>query len=246
MAQYRKSPSHILFDRSPFRRNSNSAFQVSEVFKSVQGEGPHTGRPSVFLRLGICNLSCVWCDTPYTWLFSKDRLDMVRKRAEKANFKELPPAIFEKKKEFEKRSLDQLYADVTHTAGNSIRAIVITGGEPLLHKKPLLHIVPRFVQDRFQIEFETNGTLSPDGLPSSVHLNVSPKLSNSLVPREQRLKFNILQQCMSFRSAILKFVVSNEQDIEEVIEIVNTIGVDPGRVFLMPQGTVSFPIFLHL
>lgn len=51
---------------------------VSEIFSSVQGEGPNAGRPSVFVRLGIYNLSCSWCDTPYTWLFDTARLEKVR------------------------------------------------------------------------------------------------------------------------------------------------------------------------
>jgi len=38
---------------------------VSEIFHSIQGEGPRTGTPTVFLRLAACNLRCTWCDTPY-------------------------------------------------------------------------------------------------------------------------------------------------------------------------------------
>lgn len=38
--------------------------KVSEVFRSVQGEGPAMGRPMTFLRLAHCNIDCVWCDTP--------------------------------------------------------------------------------------------------------------------------------------------------------------------------------------
>jgi 7-carboxy-7-deazaguanine synthase len=41
--------------------------RVSELFTSIQGEGPSVGTPSVFVRLQGCTVGCVWCDTKYSW-----------------------------------------------------------------------------------------------------------------------------------------------------------------------------------
>jgi len=38
---------------------------VSEIFRSLQGEGLNQGRPCTFIRLTGCNLRCAWCDTDY-------------------------------------------------------------------------------------------------------------------------------------------------------------------------------------
>jgi 7-carboxy-7-deazaguanine synthase len=40
---------------------------VNEIYKSIQGESTHTGRPCVFVRLTACDLRCTWCDTPYAF-----------------------------------------------------------------------------------------------------------------------------------------------------------------------------------
>jgi 7-carboxy-7-deazaguanine synthase len=40
---------------------------ISEIYRSVQGESTHVGRPCVFVRLAACNLRCRWCDTPYAF-----------------------------------------------------------------------------------------------------------------------------------------------------------------------------------
>jgi 7-carboxy-7-deazaguanine synthase len=41
--------------------------RVSELFHSLQGEGPSAGSPAHFLRLQGCGVGCVWCDSKYTW-----------------------------------------------------------------------------------------------------------------------------------------------------------------------------------
>ena len=39
--------------------------RISEIFRSIQGEGRSQGLITTFVRLSGCNLSCSWCDTPY-------------------------------------------------------------------------------------------------------------------------------------------------------------------------------------
>lgn len=40
---------------------------ITEIFKSLQGEGSRSGLPSVFIRLSGCPLRCTWCDTTYSF-----------------------------------------------------------------------------------------------------------------------------------------------------------------------------------
>lgn len=57
-----------MFGQNPKRapeKGDGSVLKVQEIFPTLQGEGPHTGVASVFIRLGGCNLACDFCDTEF-------------------------------------------------------------------------------------------------------------------------------------------------------------------------------------
>ena len=41
--------------------------QITEIYKSLQGESTHAGLPCLFVRLTGCNLRCSWCDSEYAF-----------------------------------------------------------------------------------------------------------------------------------------------------------------------------------
>jgi hypothetical protein len=88
------------------------------------------------------------------------------------------------------------------------------------------------------VEVETNGTVRP--LPELLlridQWNVSPKLGNSGVPREKRIKPTVLPV---FREsgAYFKFVVRTESDAREVDALVQEFALMPEHVLLMPEAS---------
>jgi len=54
-------------------QNMSTTLKVNEIYKSIQGESTHTGRPCIFVRLTYCNLRCTYCDTEYAFYEGKDQ-----------------------------------------------------------------------------------------------------------------------------------------------------------------------------
>lgn len=56
-------------------------YRINEIFYSLQGEGMHSGRPTVFIRTSGCNLACPWCDTDFsrsTEMTAEQIIDAIR------------------------------------------------------------------------------------------------------------------------------------------------------------------------
>ena len=51
--------------------NIMGALPVMEAFYTIQGEGFHQGKAAYFIRLGGCDVGCVWCDVKESWDVSK-------------------------------------------------------------------------------------------------------------------------------------------------------------------------------
>ncbi|MFL9485252.1 7-carboxy-7-deazaguanine synthase QueE [Chitinophagaceae bacterium LWZ2-11] len=52
-------------------KNIVTTLPVMESFYTIQGEGFHQGRAAYFIRLGGCDVGCVWCDVKESWDASK-------------------------------------------------------------------------------------------------------------------------------------------------------------------------------
>lgn len=65
-------------DAVPVEKTQHDTIALEEIFYTLQGEGPFSGCPAVFVRLSGCNLRCSFCDTNYSSYQSKYVEEVVR------------------------------------------------------------------------------------------------------------------------------------------------------------------------
>lgn len=191
----------------------NGDLLVNEIFgPTLQGEGPSAGQRAAFLRLSRCNLSCGWCDTPYTWDGRRFDLNTETHQMSQRDVGERLGAI-------------------------DASLVVITGGEPLLQQQRLTWLVDMCRARKQRVEIETNGTVAPSrGLVGALrgNFNVSPKLANSGLPWRRRIKPDVLDAFGRSGKAVFKFVVADRGDLEEIAKLEAEFGLAP--IWVMPEG----------
>jgi organic radical activating enzyme len=64
--------------------DTSLALPVMEAFYTLQGEGAHQGRAAYFIRLGGCDVGCVWCDVKDSWDVTKHPLVSIDEIVSKA------------------------------------------------------------------------------------------------------------------------------------------------------------------
>lgn len=210
---------------------------LSSDFYSVQGEGKSTGVPSYFARMANCNLSCgfsrefankilkennlangelfvgdlheqgkaSWtCDSTSQWLL----------RGENKDFQYLIDRWIE----------ESIYEDIKKGTVH----IIWTGGEPTIkaHQTSISNffeywknIDPEVGKDVYS-EIETNGTIYiEDKLWQHLsQINCSPKLRNSGMTEKQRIVPAAITRIMEHHNYQFKFVISTEEDIQELFQ----------------------------
>lgn len=157
---------------------------ITEIFKSIQGEGTRAGLPCIFVRLTGCNLRCTWCDTAYAFDGGqKVSVDEVMERVE------------------------SLSRRASGNAGVSL--IELTGGEPLLQEE-VYPLAERLLAVGYTVMIETSGERFIGRLPKQVIKIVDVKCPDSGEP--DTFDPRNLEELSA--NDEVKFVISSRRDYE--------------------------------
>ena len=169
---------------------------ITEIFKSIQGEGTRAGRPCIFVRLTGCNLRCTWCDTEYAFHGGqKMSVDDVVERIELLN--QLPNG---------------------EPAG--VPLVELTGGEPLLQQE-VYPLAERLLGAGYTVMIETSGERFIGKLPKEVIRIVDVKCPDSGEPDT----FNMGNLDELNERDEVKFVISTRRDYEFAREFTREHGL---------------------
>jgi len=165
---------------------------ITEIFRSIQGEGTRAGLPCIFVRLTGCNLRCTWCDTAYAFYGgTKMSVEEVLARVEELS---AVPAW--------KRPGD---AEISQ----KLSLVELTGGEPLLQQE-VIPLSRKLLDGGYRVMMETSGERPVAVLPREVIKIVDVKCPDSGEPDTFHME-NL--DALDGKDEI-KFVISTRRDYE--------------------------------
>ena len=184
--------------------------QISEIFQSIQGEGPFAGTESVFVRTSGCNLRCWFCDTPYTsWQ---------------------PEGIEQSVAEV----LDEVLAiDIEHVVLTGGEPMLISDCQQLTQA---LNEHGRFIT--VETAGTLFIPVSADLMAISPKLSNSTPVDDEWSARHDATRDNpdVIGRLLDEFNCILKFVVDTPHDLPEIEQWLSQFKVNPEQVWLMPQA----------
>ena len=198
--------------------------KVNEIFgPTIQGEGKSAGMKTMFLRTSLCNLACIWCDTPYAWNWLG------------TPFKH--PQKYDRQKEIHDMSCKDI-VKILKERESEVKSLVISGGEPLLQLDEIIELLKLLKADGYRVEIETNGTIEPtdEFLELIDQINCSPKTDNSGSDNrlEMRERPEALKKLAACNKTFFKFVVRDRSDLPEITDLVSRYNMR--TVYLMAES----------
>ena len=215
---------------------------LTELFSSVQGEGPWIGIRQLFVRFYGCHLNCCFCDTP----------ESVTQR-QPSRFK---PGTFRLERTPGKRDFEEMENPISgsellqlvqmlDTPHGLHHSVSITGGEPLLHTPFLQSFLPLLKNHGFRIYLETSGDLSRCLTKIISYLDVVamdmklPSVTHQPSRWEEHARF--LKICYDERREVfVKTVVSSDTKLPELIVAAESIAKVSRNLPLYIQPMTSF------
>jgi organic radical activating enzyme len=111
----------------------------------------------------------------------------------------------------------------------------------LLQQRRLVPLLDAAAQRGWAVEIETNGTMAPNPEVAArvERFTVSPKLANSGVDADRAIVPDALRAFAALAPgrAVFKFVVTGPGDLDDVAAVVDAHSLDPGSVYVLPEGT---------
>ncbi len=134
-----------------------------ESFYTLQGEGFHKGRAAYFIRLGGCDVGCVWCDVKESWDADAHPKFSVEEIIDKLKLEVDEEKSKVKSKNQKQETINEKHqtSNIEHPTSNSKPIIVITGGEPLMHN--LNELTEQLQALGFETNIETSGSSAFSG-----------------------------------------------------------------------------------